>query len=426
MTTALLTDRYELTMLQAALRSGRANRRCVFEVFSRQLPSGRRYGVLAGTGRVLEAIQNFRFSDAEISWLESEKVVNSETLNWLANYKFSGDVRGYAEGEIYFGNSPVMTVEGSFAEAVVLETVILSILNFDSAVASAAARMHSVAQGRRLVEMGGRRAHEQAAVAAARAAYIAGFDSTSNLEAGRQWGIPTMGTSAHSFTLLHDTEREAFKAQLDSMGVETTLLVDTFNVDEAVRTAVELAGPNLGAVRIDSGDLTDNAKRVRALLDSLGASKTRITVTSDLDEYAIAALAAAPVDGYGVGTSLVTGSGFPTAGFVYKLVSHSDGGEWVDVAKTSKSKTNRGGEKFAYRKLSGGKAVAEVITMEPNADLGRELQVSLVTDGKIHQEFLGRSGVAKARAHHAKVIQELPESALRLSKGEGALAIEIG
>lgn len=425
MSTALLTDRYELTMLQAALESGRANRRCVFEVFSRQLPSGRRYGVLAGTGRVLDAIKDFRFQESEIAWLAEQKVVNSETLDWLAKYKFSGDIRGYAEGEIYFGKSPVLTVEGSFAEAVLLETVILSILNFDSAVASAAARMHSVAQGRRLVEMGGRRAHELAAVAAARAAYIAGFDSTSNLEAGRLWGIPTMGTSAHSFTLLHDSEREAFKAQLDSMGNDTTLLVDTFNVDEAVKTAVELAGPNLGAVRIDSGDLTENAKRVRELLDSLGATKTKITVTSDLDEYAIAALAAAPVDGYGVGTSLVTGSGSPTAGFVYKLVSHTDGGEWVDVAKTSTAKTNRGGEKFAYRKLTDGKATAEVIAMTPNGELGRELQVQLVTDGKIHQEYVGPAGVLKARNHHSEVRKELPESALRLSKGEGALGATV-
>jgi nicotinate phosphoribosyltransferase len=233
-----------------------------------------------------------------------------------------------------------------------------------------------------------------------------------------------MGTSAHSFTLLHDSEKEAFKAQLTSMGKDTTLLVDTFNVDAAVRTAVELAGPELGAVRIDSGDLTENAKRVRALLDSLGAKKTRITVTSDLDEYAIAALAAAPVDGYGVGTSLVTGSGSPTAGFVYKLVSHTDGQEWVDVAKTSASKANRGGEKFAYRKLSNGKAVAEVISLEPNANLGRELQVSLVTDGKIHQEYIGLEGVERARKHHAEVRQELTESALRLSKGEGAIVVE--
>lgn len=424
MTTALLTDRYELTMLQAALDSGRASRRCVFEVFTRQLPAGRRYGVLAGTGRALEAIRDFRFSEPEIAWLAKEKVVNNKTLDWLAEYKFSGDVRGYAEGEIYFGNSPVMTVEGSFAEAVILETVILSALNFDSAIAAAASRMESVASKRRLVEMGSRRTNEQAAVAAARAAYIAGFDSTSNLEAGRSWGIPTMGTSAHSFTLLHDSEKEAFKAQLASMGHGTTLLVDTYNVEAAVRTAVELAGDQLGAVRIDSGDLTENAIRVRALLDSLGAKNTKITVTSDLDEYAIAALAAAPVDGYGVGTSLVTGSGYPAAGFVYKLVSHTDGSDWVDVAKTSKSKLNRGGEKFAYRKIENEKAVAELISLNPDSGLGRALQVELITDGKFHQEYLGPAGVQRAREHHKQVKTELSEAALRLSKGDQAISVE--
>lgn len=425
MTTALLTDRYELTMLQAALDSGRAQRRCVFEVFTRQLPAGRRYGVVAGTGRALEAIQNFRFTNDEISWLEKQKIVNRKTLDWLANYKFSGDVRGYAEGEIYFGNSPVLSVEGSFAEAVVLETVILSTLNFDSAVAAAASRMASVAQGRRLVEMGSRRTNEQAAVAAARAAFIAGFDSTSNLEAGRTWGIPTMGTSAHSFTLLHDSEKEAFRAQLSSMGNSTTLLVDTYNVDEAVKTAVELAGAELGAVRIDSGDLTENAIRVRKLLDSLGAKDTKITVTSDLDEYAIAALAAAPVDGYGVGTSLVTGSGYPAAGFVYKLVSHTDGKEWVDVAKTSTAKANRGGEKFAYRRISQGKAVSEVIATLPDGNLGRALQVELVTDGKIHSEYLGPQGVMKARERHANSKAELDQGSLRLSKGDQAIPVEL-
>ena len=422
MSTALNTDRYELTMLQASLRSGKANRRCVFEVFTRQLPAGRRYGVVAGTGRVLQAIQDFRFGDQELGYLKANSVVDQQTLDWLANYRFQGNVSGYREGELYFGHSPILTVEGSFAEAVILETVILSILNYDSAVAAAAARMKSVAAGRRLIEMGSRRAHESAAVAAARAAYIAGFDATSNLAAGAAYEIETTGTSAHAFTLLHDSEEQAFAAQLASMGNETTLLVDTFDVKSAVETAVRLTDGKVRAVRLDSGDLATSAVEVRKQLDSLGATKTKITVTSDLDEYTIAGLAIAPIDSYGVGTSLVTGSGFPTAGFVYKLVAHSDNGDWVDVAKTSKLKTNRGGKKYASRVTDSGVAKSELISSE--LQKGRPLQVSMIVDGQIDESFLGTAGVASAREHHKLAISELPAGSLRLSRGEPAIAVE--
>lgn len=417
MSYALMTDRYELTMLQAALRSGKSERECVFEVFTRQLPSGRRYGVLAGVGRVLDAIADFRFGQDELDHLRKAKVVDEETLEWLKNYKFSGSITGYREGEIYFANSPVMTVRGTFAEAVLLETVILSILNYDSAVASAASRMHTAASGRFLAEMGARRAHESAAIAAARAAFIAGFDATSNLEAGRSWGIPTMGTSAHSFTLLHDSEKEAFEAQIASMGPDTTLLVDTYDITAAVKMAVELTGGKVAAVRIDSGDLGSTAVEVRRQLDDLGAKQTKIVVTSDLDEYTIAALAAAPVDRFGVGTSLVTGSGHPTAGFVFKLVAHTDGAEWTEVAKTSKSKTNRGGEKRASRLIESGSASAELI----GSDVGRLLQVDLMSGGKADKQYLGNKGVMAAKAHHLDAKAELPKTALRLSKGEPAI-----
>ena len=422
MSTALNTDRYELTMLQAALKSGKAERQCVFEVFTRQLPAGRRYGVVAGTGRVLDAIQNFRFEEKELDFLKTNAVVDESTLAWLANYKFSGNVSGYREGELYFGHSPVLTVEGSFAEAVILETVILSIMNYDSAVASAAARMKSVAAGRRLIEMGSRRAHESAAVAAARAAFIAGFDATSNLLAGAEYGIETTGTSAHAFTLLHDSEEQAFQAQLASMGTETTLLVDTYDVKNAVETAVRLTDGKIRAVRLDSGDLATSAVEVRKQLDELGAIETKITVTSDLDEYTIAGLAIAPINSYGVGTSLVTGSGHPTAGFVYKLVAHSDNGEWVDVAKTSKLKTNRGGKKYASRILESGTAKSELISSEPQS--GRLLQVPMVSKGEIAREYLGARGALLAREHHSEVISELPAGALRLSRGEPAIPVE--
>ncbi|MCQ0022897.1 nicotinate phosphoribosyltransferase, partial [Streptomyces somaliensis DSM 40738] len=237
--TALFTDQYELTMLRAALRGGTADRRAVFEVFTRRLPEGRRYGVVAGTGRVLDAVENFRFDDAVLAFLRERGVVDEPTLAWLAEYRFRGDVWGYPEGEVYFPGSPVLRVEGSFAECVLLETVVLSILNHDSAIAAAASRMSTAAGGRGLIEMGARRTHELAAVAAARAAYVGGFDSTSDLAAGFRYGIPTVGTSAHAFTLLHDTERDAFRVQVDALGRGTTLLVDTYDVGEAVRTAVE-------------------------------------------------------------------------------------------------------------------------------------------------------------------------------------------
>ena len=272
-------------------------------MFARRLPEGRRYGVVAGTGRLLEAVRDFRFGADELAALRERGVVDEQTLDFLAGYRFSGDISGYAEGECYFPGSPLLVVEAPFAEGVLLETLILSILNHDAAVAAAASRMVTAAGDRPCLEMGSRRTHEQAAVAAARAAYVAGFAATSNLEAGRTYGVPTAGTSAHAFTLLHDDERAAFEAQVACLGKGTTLLVDTYDVPTAVEVAVDVAGPELGAVRLDSGDLLAQAVEVRAQLDSLGATDTRIVVTSDLDEYAIAALAAAPVDAYGVGTS---------------------------------------------------------------------------------------------------------------------------
>ena len=409
-------------MLEAALRSGAAGRRCVFEAFARRLPDGRRYGVVAGSGRFLEALQSFRFGEAEIEDLRARHVVDEATCDWLTGYRFSGDISGYAEGEVYFPGSPVLVVESTFAEGVVLETLVLSILNHDTAIASAASRMTAAAGDRPCIEMGSRRTHEEAAVAAARAAYIAGFSTTSNLEAGRRYGVPTAGTAAHAFTLVHDTEREAFEAQVASLGPGTTLLVDTYDVTEGVRTAVDVAGTSLGAVRLDSGDLLEQARQVRDQLDGLGATGTRIVVTSDLDEYAIAALASAPVDAYGVGTQLVTGSGAPTASMVYKLVSRSDDhGVMQPVEKRSASKTSVGGRKWALRRRSpDGVAEAEVVGIEERpTDDGddRALMVDLVRDGQV----LSPSDLAAARERHLASRAELPASALRLQRGDVAI-----
>jgi nicotinate phosphoribosyltransferase len=423
--TALLTDHYEITMIRAALRSKTAFRRSVFELFPRRLPEGRRYGVVAGVGRALDAIKAFRFDESALNFLLEENVIDTDLADWLSRYKFKGNIWGYPEGEAYFPGSPLLIVEGTFAEAAILETLLLSIYNYDCAVAAAASRMTAMAGDRPCIEMGSRRTNEYAAVAAARAAYIAGFQATSNLEAGRSYGVPTAGTAAHSFTLLHDSEEEAFKTQLKTLGKSTTLLVDTYDIEEAVRTGVRLSKGKLGAIRLDSGDLAEQATEVRALLDSLGSTNTRIIVTSDLDEYQIASLRSAPVDGYGVGTALVTGSGAPTCGFVYKLVARAESegknAELVPVAKKSAEKSTVGGRKFALRRLNAkGRAEAEVIGIgapPPNDGNDRSLLVELMRKGKV----VGGESLEAARERHVRVRAELPLSALKMSKGDPAL-----
>jgi nicotinate phosphoribosyltransferase len=420
MTLALRTDHYELTMVQAALRSGAADRRCVFEVFARSLPLRRRYGVVAGLGRLLDAIPDLTFDDDTLEFLSSTGVVDGQTCSWLSDYRFRGAIDAYAEGEAYFAGSPVLVVEGTFAECVVLETLVLSILNHDTAVATAAARMVCAAGDRPCIEMGSRRTHEEAAVASARAAYIAGFASTSNLAAGERYGVPTTGTAAHAFTLLHDDETEAFRAQVEALGEDTTLLVDTYDVEQGIRNAVAVAGSRLGAIRLDSGDLLSLAHRARALLDQLGATSTRIVVTSDLDESSIARLAAAPVDGYGVGTSLVTGSGAPTAGFVYKLVARAGADGWQPVEKRSAGKASTGGRKFPVRRRAGGVAVEERIVVGPAPaadDRDRPLLRAVVRDG----EVLTPPALAEARETCRRSLAELPPRAMQLSPGDPAI-----
>ena len=414
--TALLTDQYEFTMLAGALAGGSAFRRCTFEVFARSL-RGHRYGIVAGVARLLDAVARFRFGDEELGFLAP--LLDTRTLDYLADYRFSGDIDGYPEGELYFPGSPVLAVTGSFAEVVVLETLVLSVLNHDCAVAAAAARMVSAAGDRPLVEMGGRRTHEDAAVAAARAAYLAGFTATSNLAAGHRYGIPTAGTAAHAFTLLHDSEADAFTAQVDALGTDTTLLVDTYDITQGIATAIEAAGPRLRAIRIDSGDLGQLAKQAREQLDRLGAPDVQIVVSGDLDEYSIAALRADPVDSYGVGTSVVTGSGVPTAGMIYKLVE-VDG---RPVAKRSTSKTSRGGAKTALRRYKPtGTAVEELVFprgRQPELEEhDRVLPVPLLREGQ-PVDPLPTLQQARDRVHAA--LASVPWEGLRLSPGDPAI-----
>jgi nicotinate phosphoribosyltransferase len=414
--TALLTDQYELTMLASALADGCASRRCTFEVFTRGL-RGRRYGILAGIPRLLDAVARFQFGDEQLAFLH--RMLDARTLDWLAGYRFRGDIDGYPEGELYFPGSPVLTVTGSFAEAVMLETLVLSVLNHDSAVASAAARMVSAAGQRPLVEMGSRRTHEEAAVAAARAAYLGGFSATSNLAAGQRYGIPTTGTAAHAFSLLHDSEADAFAAQVAALGTDTTLLVDTYDISDGIATAIEVAGTGLQAIRIDSGDLGELARQAREQLDRLGAPDVQIVVSGDLDEYSIAALRAEPVDSYGVGTSVVTGSSLPTAGMVYKLVE-VDG---QPVAKRSTAKVSRGGSKSALRRYKpSGTAVEEVVFLQGKQPKlkahDRVLPVPLLREG---QPVGSPLTIQDGRERVTAALTSLPWDGLRLSPGEPAI-----
>ncbi|MBN3509670.1 nicotinate phosphoribosyltransferase [Mycobacterium sp. 88mf] len=431
MTVALLTDKYELTMLAAALRDGTAHRRTTFEVFARRLPEGRRYGVVAGTGRLVEALAEFTFTSHELSALS--EFLDTTTLDFLSAYRFSGDIDGYAEGELYFPGSPVLSVHGTFAECVVLETLVLSILNHDTAIASAAARMASAAHGRPMIEMGSRRTHELAAVAAARAAYLAGFTGSSNLAAQQRYGVPALGTAAHAYTLLHTTEsgpdeQAAFRGQVAALGVGTTLLVDTYDITAGVANAIAAAGPQLGAVRIDSGDLGVLARQVRQQLDDLGATNTKIVVSGDLDEFAIAALRAEPVDSYGVGTSVVTGSGAPTAGMVYKLVE-VDG---MPVAKRSSRKESHGGRKQAARLAkASGTVVEEVVypygqePLETSGLVARPLTVPLVAGGVPVAGHHPATDLAAARERVAAGLHSLPWDGLKLSRGEPAIPTRV-
>ncbi len=423
--TGLLTDRYELTMLDSWVRDGSAANSAVFEVFARRLPEGRRYGVLAGLGRLLPLIESFTFDAEDVDWLRDQEVVGERAAAYLRDFRFRGDVDAYPEGDLYFPGSPVLTVSGTLGECIVLETLVLSVLNHDTAIASAAARMVTAAAGRPIIEMGGRRTHERAAVATARAAYLAGFASTSNLAAGRGYGIPTVGTAAHAFTLAHESEEAAFRSQVEAQGVGTTLLVDTYDIAEGIRTAVRVAGPRLGAVRIDSGDLADEAVKARALLDELGATTTRVVATSDLDEFVITALADAPIDGYGVGTRVATGSGHPTASMVYKLVAVGDaaGGPLRPVSKNSKDKVSVGGHKAAWREYDdAGLLVRESFTVpgEPPPSGARPVQVPVMRGGAtIHAP-----GIEEIRSFTAAALQTLPPEARSVAAGAPYLTVD--
>ena len=429
-TTAFLTDKYEVTMLQAMLRAGRADHRAVFDLFARRLPKGRRYGVVGGVGRVVEAVKNFRFTDEQIAYLEADPIIDEATVRYLRDYKFRGIIVGQPEGSLYFPNTPILTVIGTFADCVLLETLLLSIMNHDSAVMSAASRMVTAAEGMPMIEMGSRRTSETSAIAAARAAYIAGFNATSNLQAGHLYQIPTTGTSAHAYTLAYgpDGEEQSFYDQMVALGTDTTILVDTYNIPEGIRRAVHAAntlgvsGP--GGIRIDSGDLHEETVNARELLDSLGAIDTKIVLSSDIDEYTISEMKerGTPVDAVGAGTRVVTGSGAPTAEMVYKLVQIND----MPVSKRAEGKISTGGIKVTYREFhEDGTMAGEFFkvgtTSAPFTRSQHPTQILLV-DGQ--GDYFHQEDIEVSRARHREQVAYLPESARLILAGDAAFTAQ--
>lgn len=417
-------------MLQAMLRAGWADHRAVFDLFARRLPKGRRYGVVGGVGRVVEAVKNFRFTDEQIAYLEADPIIDEATVNYLRDYKFRGIIVGQPEGSLYFPNTPIITVIGTFADCVLLETLLLSIMNHDSAVMSAASRMVTAAEGMPMIEMGSRRTSETSAIAAARAAYIAGFNATSNLQAGHLYQIPTTGTSAHAYTLAYgpDGEEQSFYDQMVALGTDTTILVDTYNIPEGIRRAVHAAntlgvsGP--GGIRIDSGDLHEETVNARELLDSLGAIDTKIVLSSDIDEYTISEMKerGTPVDAVGAGTRVVTGSGAPTAEMVYKLVQIND----MPVSKRAEGKISTGGIKVTYREFhEDGTMAGEFFkvgtTSAPFTSSQHPTQILLV-DGQ--GDYFHQEDIEVSRARHREQVAYLPESARLILAGDAAFTAQ--
>jgi nicotinate phosphoribosyltransferase len=408
-TQTLLTDRYQLTMLAAYANAGLDRRRAVFELFVRDLPACRRYLVSAGIGRAVAALSSLRFSAEELAWLSRDRVLGPALAkpavrDAFERFAFRGRVLAVPEGRLCFPGEPIVRVEGTLAEAQLVETLLLSIVNHDARVASKCARVTTAAQGRPVFEFGSRRTHERAAVDAARAAYVAGFAGTSNEAAGFVHGVPVTGTMAHAFVLAfaadagEDGEGDAFARFAETFDAPSVGLVDTFDTLRGVERAAAGMGDKLGGIRIDSGDLLDLAPRARAALDAAGHPHARVVLSNDLDEHSIAALLRAhvPVDAFGVGTMAVCTPDAPALGAVYKVVALEDAqGRMTAVQKRAPGKAGNGGIKQIYRARGGLDDLVAIDGEDGEAhDPAREPLLEVVYDGGP----IGELGLEAARA----------------------------
>ena len=418
-TSPLLTDLYQLNMLQAYLDHGQTDT-AVFEFFVRRLPARRGFLMAAGLEQALDFLENLQFSNEEINWLRQNYRFTDGFLDYLARLRFTGDVDAMPEGTIFFANEPIIRVIAPLPEAQLVETRLINILHFQSVVASKAARMVLAAPGKQLVDFGLRRAHgAEAGLMAARASYLAGFAGTATVLARKDFGIPVFGTMAHSFIQAHDDETAAFSAFARSRPDNLVLLIDTYDTEAAARKVVKLAprlkeaGITVRGVRLDSGDLIALSRSVRRILDEGDLQDVTIFASGGLDEDELARMlgANAPIDGFGVGTSLTTSSDVPALDCAYKLQ------EYAGLARRKRSvgKATWPGRKQVWRRFGGdGRMTGDVLALQDDHQAGEPLLVPVM---RIGQRLAPPPTLADIRQKAAHGLAQLPESLRRLSDG---------
>lgn len=422
MPTALSTDLYELTMAAGYVAHG-VRGQATFELFVRALPPTRSFLVAAGVEQALDHLETVQFTPEEIDYLRAVPALAGASAEffdrYLPEFRFSGEVWAMREGTPVFGEEPILTVTAPVPEAQIVETALLAIVGFQTLIASKAVRVVEAARGRRVIEFGGRRAHgPEAAMYAARAAYLGGCDGTSNLDAGRAFGIPVSGTMAHAWVMAHGDELEAFRRYAALYGERAVLLLDTYDTVNAARRVVA-SGLRPAAVRLDSGDIVALSRDVRRVLDAGGLGETQIFVSGDLDEHRIAALLAAdaPVDGFGVGTALSTSNDAPALGIIYKLAEIERDGQWMPAVKTSAGKATLPGCKQVWRVTDAGRAVRDVVGIrdEPGPPGGGALLRRVMGQGR---RIDRAESLERLRAGCREAVAALPAGVRRLHGAE--------
>lgn len=420
----LFTDLYELKMLEAYLREGMAGE-AVFSLFVRRLPPQRNFLLACGLETVLDYLEHVRFEEADLAYLESLGFFSKRLLDSLRAFRFEGDVRAVPEGTPVFANEPILEIRAPIAQAQLVETFVTNQIHLQTLLASKAARVVLAAQGRAVVDFGARRMHGvDAALKAARAFYIAGVVSTSNVLAGQRYGLPVAGTMAHSYVQAHDDERDAFRAFAETYA-DTTLLVDTYDTLEGVRHVIALARElgeafKVAAVRLDSGDLADLARQSRKLLDAAGLERVKIFASGGLDEHAVAKLVEdAPVDAFGVGTSMGVSADKPDLDIVYKLAEYAGRGR----LKLATDKPVLPGAKQVFRFERDGETVRDVIARAGEQSDGRPLLECVMRGGKRVEST--RRTLAQARDHARAEIERLPASLRALEQAAHAYPVEV-